>query len=120
MIENNSCIDIGTDFANELGFTRDKFMGYLWYKDNYVTISFIESLNPSKGNLSKLFDRIQELGYGIYVPTPFARMRSIIEKKGFKQTAVPFAPEYGIHDLCEVWVKEPIIVDDKQLKERNQ
>jgi len=97
-------IHLDTPFAKELGFTSDRFAGWLGKKDGYIYISFIESLHPGKGHLSELFDNILKLGYGIKVPTPFARMRAIITKKGFKKTSEPFAPEEGIMDKCEVWV----------------
>lgn len=101
------CIDVDSEWGNKLGFTSDKFMGYLFHVGGYITISFIESKVPGQGNLSKLFDRIQELGLGIRVPTPFPLMEHIVKKKGFKMTMVPFAPEHGINELVDVWVKEP-------------
>lgn len=101
-------IEPDSSWGQKIGFTSDKFSGYLWKEEKYITISFIESLTPGKGNLSNLFDKIQELGYGIKVPTPSARMTAIIMKKGFKPTMVPFAPEHGINDLCEVWLKDPV------------
>ncbi|MDD4970743.1 MAG: hypothetical protein PHT07_15055 [Paludibacter sp.] len=73
-----------SEFGIKLGFTSDKFDGYLWDSKEYITISFIESIDPNKGNLKRLFDRIEELGYGIFVPTPFERMRSICVKRGME------------------------------------
>ena len=99
-------IHLDTPFAKELGFTSDRFEGWLGQKDGYIYISFIESLQPGQGNLSELFDNILKLGYGVKVPTPFARMKAIITKKGFTQTEEPFAPEMDVMDPCEVWVLE--------------
>ena len=88
--------------AKEIGFTPDKFEGWLGLKDGYIYISFIISKQRGKGNLSKLFDKILSLGYGIKVPTPFASMEEICRKKGFRKIIE--------HDRrmgnVEVWVKE--------------
>ena len=101
-------IHLDTPFAKELGFTSDRFEGWLGKDGEYIYISFIESLQPRKGHLSELFDNILKLGYGIKVPTPFAHMKAIIIKKGFRETTEPFAPEANIMDPCEVWVLDPI------------
>jgi len=112
--ENSFPIELDSEWGQKLGFTSDKFSGYLWKNGDYVVISFIESLTQGQGNLSALFNDIQKLGYGIKVPTPFARMKAIIKKKGFTQTEEPFAPEAGIYDPCEMWVKEPIHLTEEQ------
>jgi len=97
-------IELGSQDAIALGFTKDKFDGYLWRKGDYVVISFIVSRQAGQGNLSKLFETIESKGYGIKVPTPFTRMQSIIMKKGFKRTE-----EWFEEANCpvEVWVKPP-------------
>ena len=97
-------IELDTDFAKELGFTSDKFQGYLWGYPDHIYISFIESNQEGQGNLSSLFDEIWKQGLTIKVPTPFARMRAILEHKGFRQTW-----EYSetFQEDCEVWVKAP-------------
>lgn len=100
----NYCIDLDTPEAHEIGFTSDKFDGYLWKGDHHITISVITSRHPGQGNLSRLFDAIQAKGLGIRVPNPFPRMEAICKKKGFIKTQEPFAPEHGIHDLIDVWV----------------
>ena len=97
-------IDLDTPLANELGFTSDKFDGYLWKSGNYVVISFIISLQEGQGHLSNLFKTIESKGFGIKVPTPFARMKAIIMEKGFKKTE-----EWFEEADCpvEIWVKNP-------------
>lgn len=95
-------IELDTDRGKQLGFTSDKFDGWLWLKEDYVCISFIVSLQPNRGNLSKLFNIIQQLGYGIKVPTPFARMKAILISHGFTQT-IEDDPNLG---PVEVWKKE--------------
>jgi len=75
------CIEPDSELGIKLGFTSDKFDGWLWDSGDYITISFIESRDPGKGNLKQLFDNIENMGYGIFVPTPFDRMRKICEKR---------------------------------------
>jgi len=99
-------IELDSILGKQLGFTSDKFDGWLWKDGEYIIVSFIESLQQGQGNLSKLFDLINIKGYGIKVPTPFARMQLIITAKGFKKIKVPFHPP-DIMEPCEVWVKEP-------------
>jgi len=75
-------INLDTDFAKELGFTSDKFYGYLWISKNTIWISFIESKQQGKGHFKALLDTIKEKGYDIIVPTPFPRMEAICLKWG--------------------------------------
>ncbi len=98
---NNGIVRLDSKQAKLLGFTSDKFEGWLWRKGNNIMISFIVSLKPGRGNLSKLFERIWAQGHLVKVPTPCARMRAILRKKGFKQTQ----EHDDILDLVEVWVK---------------
>lgn len=102
-------IELDTPFAQRLGFTSDKFEGYLWKDDRFIVLSFIISKQEGKGNLSKLFKRIQERGYGIKVPTPFSKMVAICDTHGFKRTW-----EYS-EDMKQnvlVWVKEsPLLTE---------
>ena len=95
-------IELDMDRAETFGFTSDKFDGWLWLKDGYVYISFIISLKPNQGNLAGLFSQISSLGYGIKVPTPFAKMKAILTTHAFHKTK-----EYSneMHDDVEVWVK---------------
>ena len=96
-------VELDSPFAKEVGFTSDKFEGYLWLHPDCVYISFIVSTSEGQGNLSKLFDAIWERGYKIKVPTPFARMEAILEKKGFEHTWEPAS--WGGPEEVEVWVK---------------
>ena len=91
-------IKIDTRRAKKFGFTSDKYFGWLWKKGNYITISLIES----KGYLLALFNSILRVGYGIKVPTPFAKMQRILELKGFKQT-YEWDKDFG---EVEIWVKD--------------
>lgn len=103
----DGCIKLDSTIAKELGFTSDRFSGWLWKKNQYIIISFIESLHQGEGNLSKLFNKIISKGYGIKVPTPFPKMKAILINKGFKRTESPFQPPH-IMDLCEIWIREPV------------
>ena len=70
------------DFAKTIGFTNDKFSGWLWEDEKYMWISLITSKYPGKGNLRVLFDKIEEHGYIIIVPIPSNRMIEICFKRG--------------------------------------
>jgi hypothetical protein len=85
-----------------LGFTPDKFEGYLWLTDRAIYISLVVSLDERKGHVRGLIDRILASGYTVKVPVPSVRMESILRRKGFTQTWEP-----GELGACEVWVKAP-------------
>lgn len=84
----NGIIKLDSKNGKQFGFTKDKFSGWLWKHNQFIWISFIESLQPHKGNLKQLFDTIEEKGYNIIVPTPFPRMKSICFKRGMKYTHI--------------------------------
>jgi hypothetical protein len=98
-------IALDSEFGKQLGFTSDKFDGWLWKRGNYIYISFIVSKKEGCGNLSRLFRQIEKAGFGIKVPTPFAKMASIVKKHGFEETAEAFDNSLGCFDTI-VWVKE--------------
>lgn len=92
-------IDPDSAVGKELGFTSDKFEGWLWKTGDQVMISMIISLKEGHGNLSALFKAIEEHGYSIAVPTPFARMKAILKRKGFH----PYREMDAELGPCEVW-----------------
>lgn len=94
-------IKLNSRFAKTLGFTSDKFDGYLWEDGDMITISVINSLKPGQGNLKKLFNKIESKKYKIRVPTPMLAMTYILTKWGFTPEFIPddmFGP-------VEVWEK---------------
>ena len=93
-------IELDSEFAKEIGFTSDKFQGYLWKAGDYISISAIKSIHPEQGNLSALFACIEEKGFSIKVPTPLPKMEAILNQKGFKRTIEKAEGEENI----EVWV----------------
>ena len=86
-MKQDEMIELDSEIAKQFGFTSDKFDGYLWITGKKIFISFIESKQAHKGNLKALFDKIEELGYSIIVPTPFPRMQRICEIRGMKLCA---------------------------------
>ncbi len=90
-------IELGSPFAAKLGFTRDKFTGYLWKRGEMILISLITSNQPNKGHFSGLLNTIWSEGFDVGVPTPLGKMQSVLEKKGFQ----PYRDED-----CILWVKE--------------
>lgn len=106
-------IDLDTPEACEIGFTSDKFEGYLWQDGKYIIISSIKSLQPRQGHLNALFANIQGKGWGIKVTNPLPVMEAICKKKGFTLTQGPVEP--GIcDDIVDIYVlKGSNPVDDK-------
>jgi len=82
---NDGIIILDSNEGKELGFTSDKFDGWLWKKNDEIIISFIQSLKPGKCNLVKLFNRIREMDYKISIPNPFSRMEMICKKYGMRK-----------------------------------
>jgi len=96
-------INLDTERGRELGFTRDRYGGYLWKTGDSIIISFIES--KQRGNFRELVRRIHEHGWTVKVPTPLSSMKEIVRKNGYQHTIVPFSDEDPIP--CEVWVLPP-------------
>jgi hypothetical protein len=94
----NHIIQLDDPFAKEIGFTSDKFEGYLWRDGDRVLVSFIVSVESGKGNLSALFAAIEAKGLRVAVPTPLGRMEAILRHKGFVMHIEDFQG-----DGCEVW-----------------
>lgn len=96
-------IRLDSERARSLGFTSDRFDGYLWDGEDSVTISFIVSKQEGKGNLSALFTSIEAEGKQIRVPTPFPHMEAILKRKGF----IKRIERDHILGPVEVWIKYP-------------
>ncbi len=75
-------INIDDESAKILGFTSDRFDGYLWRNGGTIIVSFIAS--HARGNFRALVNRIVELGLRVDVPTPLGRMQSIVRRNGYK------------------------------------
>ena len=79
-------IELDSPEATQFGFTSDKFHGYLAKpdnRDNVIIISLVVSLDPGKGNFSKLIKTILDQGYIVWVPTPLGKMEEILKRKKF-------------------------------------
>ena len=83
MIIEDGIIEPGSIKGKEFDYGKNHYSGYLWKKGDIITISFIQTYPQGKGYLSKLITNIISRGYKCQVPTPFARMRAILEKKKF-------------------------------------
>ncbi len=76
-------ISFGSNEAELLGLTPDKFEGtWLWKDGNTIIISFI--ISRAKGNFKALVDRIRSLGFAVEIPTPLGRMQEIVSKNGYR------------------------------------
>lgn len=96
-------INLDTDRAKVLGFTSDKYDGYLWKQDGAIMVSFIVS--KQRGNFRELVRRIHALGLTVKVPTPLGRMQEILLKNGYEHTTEPFDEEPD--ETVDVWVLRP-------------
>jgi len=90
----------GSETGLKFGFFSDLFGGYLWKDNQRILISMVISKKEGQGNLTHLFDAIEQSGYEIAVPTPLGKMKSILEKKGFVPT-IEHDEQIG---AVEVWV----------------
>lgn len=99
-------IELDSDLGKELGFTSDKFDGYLGLDlDNKtIFISLIRSKQEGKGNLLQLFRNIVDFGCSIKVPTPSDRMMKICLKYGFKLKHEMFPEPFN--EIGEIMVYE--------------
>lgn len=77
-------VPLGSKLANKLGFTIEKYSGYLWKAGNWIYISLIETRKEHQGYLRNLFDNIHSARYNIYIPCPNHRMTKIALQYGFK------------------------------------
>jgi hypothetical protein len=98
----NGMILPDSEIGKQLSFVSSRFKGWLWKKDEFITVSFIESVQEGKGHFSELLNNIWDKGYKVRVPTPFAKMLMILKKKGFTEK------QYFDEDAdgyVEVWEK---------------
>ncbi|MEQ1558563.1 MAG: hypothetical protein ABL933_06410 [Methyloglobulus sp.] len=95
-------INIDTDSSMDIGFTSDKYGGYLWKDGDSVIVSFIVS--KKRGNFRELVQRIHALGMAVKVPTPLGRMQEIVVKNGYKHTN--FYDE-NMGECMDLWVLQP-------------
>lgn len=97
-------INLNSEFAKEIGFTSDKFAGWLWKDESRIIISCIDSLQPNQGNFSSLIKAIQQAGFDVAVPSPLPKMKAILIKKGFS-SHIEADPMLG--DV-EIWTSHKI------------
>ena len=96
----NGIINLDTDRAKAIGFTSDKYEGYLWKQGDAVMVSFIVS--KKRGNFCELVRRIHALGLTVKVPTPLGAMLQILLKNEFAHTT-----EIDRGGAIDVWVLVP-------------
>lgn len=73
-----------SDEGREIGFTSNKFSGYLWNnEDGTIIISLIISHHEGRGNVRRLLDILSSKFHTIVIPVASARMKYIANKYGF-------------------------------------
>lgn len=103
-LDKGQIVNLEDPFADEVGFTRDRFDGYLWRIGQVVYISLVVSKQPGEGHLSALFEALSSRGYTVRVPTPLAKMEAILRGKGFEEKREWWEE---IEDYGTVWEKPP-------------
>lgn len=84
-LDNGHMITPDCEIGVKVGFTSDKFGGYMWLQDpTTIIIPLIESFNEHKGNFVKLLDNLKSNYSKIIVSYPSNRMKEILIKSGFK------------------------------------
>ncbi len=99
-------IEVDSPLGKELGFTSQRFVkdfSYLFKEKGFIYVSNIMAVHPRTGCFRELCLNIEKQGFGIKVPTPFARMRDILRKNGYTETK-EWSEEVG--ENCEIWKKE--------------
>ena len=92
-------VQLDDDNAKRIGFTSDKYDGYLWKLGDSVMVSLIVS--KQRGNFRELVRRIHALGLTVKVPTPLGRMQEILLKNGYQHTV---EMDENIGESVDVWV----------------
>jgi len=72
-----------TAFAYKVGFTSDKFEGWLWKSERTIIVSMIISKHEGRGKFRAMINKIKALKYDIFISTPSTRMREIALRNGF-------------------------------------
>jgi len=103
-----SIVEPDSPLARHWGFTPDLFGGYLWKGGQTVQISFIVSWHEGQGNFRRLIEAILYDGFTVQVPTPFGRIRMILERLGFEQKYI----EDEKLGMVEVMEKSPEGIGD--------
>ncbi|MBD2364463.1 hypothetical protein H6G36_25375 [Anabaena minutissima FACHB-250] len=92
-----------SEFALKLGFTSDKFLGYLWQDNQRITVSAILSKVPRQGNFTKLVEAIESSGFVLEIPNPSPDMIRYLAKRNFS----PFKQWDSQLEEVEVWRRSP-------------
>jgi len=94
----------GDPRVKKYGWQRSKFRGYLSIVEKTIWISAVYSLQPGKGNLSRLIRNLHKAGFTIKVPQPFPKMTEICKHLGMVNEPEYF-PEMG--EVIDVYVLNP-------------
>lgn len=100
----NHIINVDDDFAKQIGFTSDKFIGYLWRDNERIIISAIMAINPRQGHFTELINAIENLKFKVTVPNPSWQMKVYLAKRNF----VPRRELDRTLEKIEVWERSPV------------
>lgn len=94
------CID--SEIGRKIGFTGDRFEGYLWKIGSEVFVSSIVSKAP--GSFRSLVAAIHQIGLTVVVPTPLGRMQEIVRKNDYQHER-RWCEEFG--EEVDLWTLKP-------------
>lgn len=94
----------GTSTAERLGFTHNRFKGYIYLTGGCVWVSLVESKAPKKGHFSSFIRGLVAKGYTVKVPCPIGEMPSILKHLGFSESKET-NPRNS--ETVSVWVLNP-------------
>ncbi len=78
------CCPAGSERAQALGFTTERFQGYIWLSGSTCWLSLVVSLQPGQGHLSELIRGLLERGYEVRVPNPTEDMVARLIRMDFR------------------------------------
>lgn len=73
----------GSAFCESIGFTPEKFDGYVFEDGKVCWLSLVIAKNPGHGHFSDVLDSLDKKGMEVRVPTPSLHMQTILSAKGF-------------------------------------
>jgi hypothetical protein len=93
-------VRIGDPLAEELGFTAERFDGYLWLVRTDLYVSLVDAKHIGQGHFRAFVEKALAKGLTVKIPTPLGRMEHIVRRWRFKH--VTEMSELG---PCDVWVR---------------
>lgn len=92
----------GDKFTVSIGWTPDKFSGYLYKYKCIIWIAVVRSVNRCNGDFSRFFKSLVATGYIVKIVDPFMSMEKICIRWGL----TPSVENFNGRDRI-IWTKMP-------------